>query len=194
MNRITSSRQSFRIHFACHSLQKDSLYTLILYRIQSITTTILSVTTPLSRSTGAQERAPMLLPFWSFTSFPMAEQEDCSSSAGSEATVTQSVGDSTMLTISSARLQHVSDMAKVSQSADNLPISHGHDVLMFLFPMIQGRGCRPALSLWPTWTPQNQGKDDSVMEQGHRIWAFLYSLGLVPLICLNWWEKEKRSG
>ena len=78
-------------------------------------TAILSVTTPLSRSTGAQERAPMLLSFWSFTSFPMAEQEDCSSSAESEAPVTQSVGDSTMLTISSARLQHVSDMAKVSQ-------------------------------------------------------------------------------
>lgn len=57
----------------------------------------------------------MLLSFWSFTSFPMAEQEDCYYSAGSEATVTKSVGDSTMLTISSARLQDVSDMAKVSQ-------------------------------------------------------------------------------
>lgn len=34
-------------------------------------TTILSVTTPLSRSTGAQERAPRLLPFWSFTSFSL---------------------------------------------------------------------------------------------------------------------------
>ena len=75
-------------------------------------TAILNVTTPLSRSIGAQERAPMLLPFWSFTSFPMAEQEDCYYSAGSEATVTKSVGDSTMLTISSARLQDVSDMAK----------------------------------------------------------------------------------
>lgn len=101
-------------------------------------TTILSVTTPLSRSIGAQERAPMLLPFCSFTSFPMAEQEDCYYSAGSEATVTKSVGDSTMLTISSARLQTFQTWQKFHRSGDNLPISHGHDVLMFLFSMIQG--------------------------------------------------------
>lgn len=65
---------------------------------------------------------------------------------------------------------------------------------MFLFSRIQGENADQLCRLWPTWTPQNQGKDDYIMEQGHRIWAFLYSLGLVPLICLNWWEKEKRSG
>ena len=103
-NALRLSFATERLALQTYALQNSKHYT-----------TILSVTTPLSRSIGAQERAPMLLPFWSFTSFPMAEQEDCYYSAGSEATVTKSVGDSTMLTISSARLQDVSDMAKVSQ-------------------------------------------------------------------------------
>lgn len=103
-NALRLSFATERLALQTYALQKSKHYT-----------TILSETTPLSRSTGAQERAPMLLYCWSFTSFLKAEQEDCSSSAGSEATVTQSAGDSTMLSISSARLQDVSDMAKVSQ-------------------------------------------------------------------------------
>ena len=188
------------MHFDFHSLQKDSFYTRILYRIQSITLQS-SVWQHLFQD-PQEHKSELQCCFHSGLSppslwrtrkiaLPPGRLLFLRRIRGHRHTICWWLDNAyNFISQASTCFRHGQSFTECRQSSHfpwswcpHVPLSHD-----------TGRGCRPALSLLPTCTPQNQGKDDSDNGHAHRIWAFLYSLGLVPLICLNWWEKEKRSG
>ena len=100
-------------------------------------TTILSVTTPLSRSIGAQElqccfHSGLSHPFlWRSRKIALPPQNQRPPSHNLLAT-------RQCLQFHQPGFKTFQTWPKFHRSDDNLPISHGHDVLMFLFSMIQG--------------------------------------------------------